>query len=53
MTLTVLPHNQHISALVLGGQKDFRNYDEDLALAGRVDIPDALHIGGVIPRVVR
>lgn len=50
--LTVLPHDQHVAALVLRGQEDLRHHDEDLALAGRVDVPDALHVGRVVARVV-
>lgn len=50
--LTILPHNQHVSALVLRGQENLRHHDQDLALARRVDVPDALHIGGVIAGIV-
>lgn len=51
--LTVLPHHQHISALVLRGQEDLGHHNKDLTLAGRVDVPNALHICRVITGVVR
>lgn len=52
-TPTVLPHNQYISAIILWGQENLRHHDKDLALAGWVDVPDTLHIGRVITRIVR
>lgn len=52
LELTVLPHDEHVAALVLRGKEDLWHHDEDLALAGGVDVPDALHVGGVVARVV-
>lgn len=52
LTLTVLPHDQHVTALVLRRKENLRHHDEDLPLAGRVDVPDALHVSGVVARVV-
>lgn len=50
--LTVLPHDQHVSTLILRGQEDLRHHNQDLALAGGVDVPNALHISGVIAGIV-
>lgn len=47
--LTVLPHDQHISTLILRGQEDLGHHDEDLALGRGVDVPGALHVGRVVP----
>lgn len=52
LRLTVLPHDQHVAALVLRRKEDLRHHDEDLTLAGRVDVPDALHVSWVVARVV-
>lgn len=49
---TVLSHDQDVPTLVLGWQEDLGDHDEDLALGRGVDIPDALHAGWVVARVV-
>jgi hypothetical protein len=49
---TVLSHDQDVPTLILGGQEDLGDHDEDLALGWGVDVPDALHTGRVVARVV-
>lgn len=49
---TALPHDQDIATLILNGQEDLGDHDEDPALGGRRDVPHALGIGGVVARVV-
>lgn len=50
---TGFPHHQVISAVVLYGQEDLRDHNQDAALGGWVDGPRALGVGRVIARVVR
>lgn len=50
---TTLPHDQHISTLILNREEDLWYYNEDPPLMWWVDGPDTVHIGGVISRVVR
>ena len=52
MRLTAFPHHQIVSALVLDGQEDLGDHDEDPAFGRRVDGPGALHVGRVVSRVV-
>lgn len=49
---TTLPHDQDVATLVLNGQEDLRDHDEDPALGGWRDVPHALRIGRVVARVV-
>lgn len=49
---TVLSHDQDIPTLVLRWQEDLWDHDEDLALGWGVDVPDTLHTGWVVARVV-
>lgn len=52
MPLTVLPHHQHISTVVLRREEDLWYDNEDFALAGGVNGPDAVHISRIISWVV-
>lgn len=49
---TALPHDQDVAALILDGQEDLRDHDEDPALGGRRDVPHALRVGRVVAGVV-
>lgn len=49
---TTLPHDQDVPALILDGQEDLRDHDEDPALGGRRDVPHALRVGRVVAGVV-
>ena len=49
---TTLAHDQDVAALVLDGQEDLGDHDEDPALGGRGDVPHALRIGRVVAGVV-
>lgn len=51
-TLTALPHDQIVPTLVFNGKEDLRYHDEDSALGGRGDGPDALDVGRVVAGVV-
>lgn len=51
-TLTTLPHDEHIAALVLDRKEDLRHHDENPPLVRWVDCPHTVHVGRVIPRVV-
>lgn len=53
MPPTVLPHHQDVATVVLGREEDLWHDDEDFALAGRVDGPDAVHVSRIISWVVR
>lgn len=50
---TTLPHDQYVATLVLDGQEDLWHNNEDSPLGWRVDIPDAVHVGGIVTGVVR
>lgn len=50
---TTLPHDQHVSTLILDGEEDLWYHDENPPLVWWVDGPDAVHVGWVISRVVR
>lgn len=52
ISFTTLPHDQHISTLILDGEEDLRYHDEDPSLVWRVDGPDTVHVRRVIPGVV-
>ena len=49
---TALPHDQDVPTLVLDGQEDLGDHDEDPALGGRRDVPHALGVGRVVAGVV-
>lgn len=49
---TALPHDQDVATLVLDGQEDLGDHDEDPALGGRRDVPHTLGIGWVVAGVV-
>lgn len=51
-TLTALPHDQIVPTLVFNGKEYLRYHDEDSALGGRGDGPDALDVGRVVAGVV-
>lgn len=51
-TLTALPHDEHIAALVLDRKEDLRHHNENPPLVRWVDCPHTVHVGRVIPRVV-
>lgn len=48
----VLPHDQHISTLILRREEDLRNHNQNLAFVWRVDGPHTLHIGWVVSGIV-
>lgn len=50
---TALPHDQHVSTLILDGEEDLWYHDENPPLVWWVNGPDTVHIGRVISRVVR
>lgn len=52
MRRTGFPHHQIVSTVVLYGQEDLRNHDQDAALGGWVDGPRTLGVGWVIAWVV-
>lgn len=47
------PHHQVVSTVVLYGQEDLRDHNQDAALGGWVDGPRTLSVGRVIAWVVR
>lgn len=49
---TALPHDQDISTLVLDGEEDLRNHDENPSLVRWVNGPHTVHVGWVVSRVV-
>lgn len=49
---TVLSHDEDVPTLILRWQEDLGYHDKDLALGWGVDVPDALHTGWVVARVV-
>jgi hypothetical protein len=51
-TLTALSHDQVVSTLILDGEEDLWDHDEDSALGRWVDGPGALDVGWVVPWVV-
>lgn len=51
--VTTLPHDQHVSALILDGEEDLWYHNENPPLVWWVDGPDTVHVGRVIPGVVR
>lgn len=51
-TLTALSHDQVVSTLILNGEEDLWDHDEDSALRRWVDGPGALDVGWVVPWVV-
>lgn len=52
MRRTSFPHHQVVSTVVLYGQEDLRDHNQDATLGGRVDGPGALGVGRVIAWVV-
>lgn len=49
---TALPHDEDVSALILDWKKDLGHHDENAPLVRRVDVPDTVHIGWIVPRIV-
>lgn len=49
---TGFPHHQVVSTVVLYGQEDLRDHNQDAALGGWVDGPRTLSVGRVIAWVV-
>lgn len=52
MRRTGFPHHQVVSTVVLYGQEDLRDHNQDAALGGWVDGPRTLSVGRVIAWVV-
>lgn len=50
--LTAFSHHQVVSTLVFYGQEYFGDHDQDAALRWWVDIPSALSVCRVVPRIV-
>lgn len=50
---TGFPHHQVVSTVILYGQEDLRDHDQDAALGGWINGPRTLGVGWVIAWVVR
>lgn len=52
MRRTSFPHHQVVSTVILYGQEDLRDHNQDAALGGWVDGPGTFCVGRVIAWVV-